>query len=307
MNREPEVSVLMPLAPHALFLEQALVSIRDQTMTEWDLVAVLDGACPHNERLLRRTIPASRLTLVERDTPVGIATALREGLKHCRADLVARMDADDVCRPDRLQRQRDFLMDHPEVVALGSAAHIIDIRGRRRYLRSVRPDIDLRRRLLMRNQLIHPSVMFRRQAVDRVGGYHTRLSGAEDFELWLRLSTAGILMNLRDPLLEYRIWPDQYSRKVAFGPLMSDILMARRAAADHIGVPAALALAAHTGWRLGQSRAAHFILRNLRFMRRTLRFPVEAAPKRMRAAREEPSLIDPVPTGPANEEAGERS
>ncbi|WP_141576691.1 glycosyltransferase [Actinomadura sp. WMMA1423] len=280
MTGRPLVSVLMPLAPEAAFLSQALASIRDQTLTGWELVAVLDGACPHNEKLLRRIIPATRLRIVERSAPVGIAAALKDGLRHCRSDLVARMDADDVSLPGRLRRQRDFLLGNPAVVAVGSSVHIIDERGRRRYVRRMCATADLRRRLLLRNQLVHPSVMFRREAVDAVGGYDERLSGGEDYELWLRLSTAGVLTNLDDPLLEHRVWDDQFSRTVDVAPLVVHILRARRAAAAHLGVPAPLVLGAHAGWRIVQSRTAHWALRTARTAGRAVLTPPQAAVRR---------------------------
>jgi glycosyltransferase involved in cell wall biosynthesis len=268
----------MPVAPDARYLAEALTSICAQSLAEWELVVVLDGACPGNERSIRRIVPASRLTVIEHAVPVGIAAALATGLRRCRADLVARMDADDICLPDRLRRQRDFLHDHPEVVALGSAAHVIDEEGRRSHVRYVATGVDLGRRLLLRNQLIHPSVMFRRHAVERIGGYNQRLSGGEDYELWLRLSTTGVLMNLADPLLEYRVWRHQFSRKAVVGPLIPDILAARRLAAANAGVPSAVALLGHLAWRLAQSRTAHRLLDRARTMRGKLRPPASHAP-----------------------------
>lgn len=268
MSGAPEVSVLMPVGPAAPFLEQALESVRDQTVRTWELVAVLDGAGQAGERLLRRLIPADRLTVVRHAVPQGVAPALAAGLRRCRADLVARMDADDICLPHRFERQQDFLARNPDVVVAGSAVHIIDEHGRRRYVQPARAKGDLRRRLLLRNQLIHPSVMFRREAVEGIGGYDQRLSGGEDFELWLRLCAVGPLICLPEPLLEYRVWEQQYSRTVEVGPLMPDLLAARRLAARSLGAPPGVALAAHSVWRLAQSRTAHGLLRRARALTR---------------------------------------
>jgi glycosyltransferase involved in cell wall biosynthesis len=270
---QPQVSVLMPVGPNAPFLEQALLSVCAQTFAGWELVALLDGASRTNGDVLRRVVPPAKLRLVERTNPVGIAAAHHAALGACRGELVAVMHSDDICHPDRLRCQKDFLEDHPEVVALGSAAHIIDETGRRRYVRRVSSGVDLRRRLLLRNQLIHPSVMFRREATRRVGGYNPGIPGAEDFELWLRLSAIGPLVNLPDPLLEYRVWTGQFSRIVTFGPVLPELLVARHAAAVSVGIPPWLASAAHQMWRFGQSRTAHRFLDCVRAARGRLSSP----------------------------------
>jgi glycosyltransferase involved in cell wall biosynthesis len=133
--------------------------------------------------------------------------SLSLGLHHARGELVARMDSDDLSTPDRLARQIEFMQAHPEVAVLGTAYTLIDAQGV--ATKTVQPpvaDADIRRAMLWRNPICHPSVMFRRKAVLEVGGYLGGLH-AEDYDLWLRLAAhpAYKFANLAEVCLGYRV------------------------------------------------------------------------------------------------------
>ena len=140
--------------------------------------------------------------VVERQARAGLAVALNRALARARAPLVARLDADDVALPARLERQRAFLQAHPEVGLLGTAARVVDESGR---------DVDdhpppeddraIRRALIRRNPFVHSSVMLRRALVSAVGGYDVSFAVAQDYDLWLRLSAVTRMANLAEPLV----------------------------------------------------------------------------------------------------------
>jgi glycosyltransferase involved in cell wall biosynthesis len=132
---------------------------------------------------------------------------LNEGLAEARGTFIARMDADDVSRRDRLERQLDYLIEHPECVAVGTAVDEVDPEGR--PIRSL--DIclvheEIESRLLGGDgrALVHGSALYRRDALLKIGGYREGFIGGEDTDLHLRLAENGRLANISDYLYFYR-------------------------------------------------------------------------------------------------------
>ncbi|HKW90389.1 MAG TPA: glycosyltransferase, partial [Methylomirabilota bacterium] len=157
----PAVSVLMSVRDGARWVAAAIDSVLGQTLSDLELIVVDDGSTDDTPMLLTR-VRDPRL-VVERQAHAGLARALGRGLALARAPLVARLDADDLARPDRLERQHAFLAAHPEVGLLGAAARVVDEAGRE--VGEVRPpedDATLRRVLIRRNPFVHSSIMARR-------------------------------------------------------------------------------------------------------------------------------------------------
>jgi cellulose synthase/poly-beta-1,6-N-acetylglucosamine synthase-like glycosyltransferase len=149
-------------------------------------------------------------------TPVHLLNfSLSLGLHVARTPFVARMDADDVAHPERLATQLAFLESHPDVAVLGSSYQLIDEGGQVMGQVVVpQTDNEIRKALRFRNPICHPSVMLRRDAILRVGGY---LGGknAEDYDLWLRLAMdqQWKFANLPEPLLSYNVAPCGAARR----------------------------------------------------------------------------------------------
>jgi cellulose synthase/poly-beta-1,6-N-acetylglucosamine synthase-like glycosyltransferase len=188
-------------------LRQALHSCLDQTFSDFEVVVVANGPVAED-------VATAVHGWFEGDSRVRVFTtevrhlifSLSLGLHHARAPLVARMDADDLSKPDRLERQVAFMRAHPEVCVLGSAYEVIDNEGRAQAtVRLPTNDAQIRAALVWGNPLCHPSVMFRRKAVLAVGGYLGSLH-AEDYDLWARLSVdaENHFANLEDVVLSYR-------------------------------------------------------------------------------------------------------
>jgi hypothetical protein len=235
MNPAPRVSVLMPVRDGQSVIAKAIESVRSQTYGDLEILVVDDGSTDGTAEILAGLAARDGRIRVERQSPQGITSALRRGFELARGEFVARMDADDIALPDRLERQVDFLDEHPEVLAVGGACIVVDEDGSRdgviRFPTSPRV---VERSLMHLNCLVHPTVTMRREAVVAAGGY--RLDAAEDWDLWLRLSERGPLANLADPVLEYRRHAAQLS-----------VLSAREYARD-----AAAALAAARERRAGR-------------------------------------------------------
>jgi glycosyltransferase involved in cell wall biosynthesis len=203
----PTVSVILPVRNGARFLPEALESIRAQTLREIEILLIDDGSTDRSPEIAREFARRDRRFLVMSQEPRGIASALNTGIQMARGRYVARMDADDVAVPMRIERQVAFLAANPRCVALGSDVEIIDEEGQALgTLASPRRHADIERLLLdvCSNSLIHPSVVMRTDAVRSIGGYRAETYPSEDFDLWLRLSEIGELANLGETLLRYR-------------------------------------------------------------------------------------------------------
>lgn len=203
----PTVSVLMPAYNAERHVAEAVESILAQTFSDFEFLIVDDGSTDGTRGILERLAASDpRIALVSRPN-TGYLIALNEMLGRSRGGLLARMDADDVAHPDRFERQVAFLRARPDHVLVGSRVTVIDPNGKPlTIMGELGGHEQLDRGLLEgRGQLIyHPSVMMRREAVLRAGGYDGRFELAEDLDLFLKMAEFGRLANLPEPLLSYR-------------------------------------------------------------------------------------------------------
>ena len=218
--RAPRVSVLLPARNASTTVDEAVRSIRSQTLADWELVAVDDGSTDRTAELLARHTAEDARVKVVRMEGAGMVAALEVARGHARAPLLARMDADDRSVPERLEAQLSFLADHPEVALCGAHVRYFPRRavraGARRYeawLNSLRCSEDLVRDLWIECPLAHPSFVIRADALERVGGYRDP-GWPEDYDLVLRLWAAGEGLGVVPRvLLDWREAPDRLSRR----------------------------------------------------------------------------------------------
>jgi glycosyltransferase involved in cell wall biosynthesis len=204
----PLISVVLPVHNCRPYLADAILSIRTQTLADFELIVVDDGSTDGSARIIDDAARADARLRVIRRPNTGIVGALNEGIAAARGEFIARMDGDDLAEPARFAEQAAFLQSHVGCVAVGSAAWLIDADGD--VIDRYAPPLghaDIEAQLLLGNggALIHPAVMARRAAVNAVGGYRPDCDRAEDLDLFLRLGRHGLLSNLATPLLRYRI------------------------------------------------------------------------------------------------------
>ena len=202
----PIVSVLLAVHDGAPWIGEAVTSVLAQTLSDLELIVIDDDSTDGTREILAG-FSDDRLR-VERQPRAGLTRSLNRALALARAPLVARLDADDVALPERLERQRAFLARHPDVGLAGGAAREIDLDGR--VVREVHPpedDAAIRRALIRRNPFVHSAVTMRRDVVERAGGYDERWPVAQDYELWMRLSRITRLANLADVVVLRRLVP----------------------------------------------------------------------------------------------------
>lgn len=199
----PEVSVVLPAYNAANYLREAVESILDQTVRDFELILINDGSSDATHEIAQEIASRDGRVVYILQENMGIVSALNRGLELCRGKFVARMDADDISCPDRFEKQLKLMRSNPNVIACGSDARLFG-GGDGRY-RTPSSDLSCRTMLLFMPCFIHPSVMFRRGVIDAGLRYRSDYQYVEDYEFWIRLSKLGELRNIQEPLLHYRI------------------------------------------------------------------------------------------------------
>jgi glycosyltransferase EpsE len=211
----PLLSVLMAVYNDAKWLQYSIPSILSQTFQDFEFIIVNDGSKDNTAEILAEWAARdSRIVVHNLPKNSGLSHALNTGLTLARADLVARHDADDVALPERLDRQYAFMKTHPEIAILGTNAIAVDGEGRELGLMECPPSAEgIRRALRWTTPFIHPSVMYRREAVLALGGYEESFHRCEDYDLWFRFLAQYKGANLPEVLMKYRIYPEGYKKK----------------------------------------------------------------------------------------------
>ena len=201
------VSVVMPAYNVEQYLAASIESILAQTFTDFEFIIVDDGSTDGTVAIVEGIVKKdSRVRLISRPN-TGIVGALNDGLDAASGELIARMDGDDLSMPERFERQVQYLKQHLECIALGTAVRMVDQRGTPILDSNTRTSHEEIDQLLMAgegNTLVHPTVMMRAAAVEAVGRYDEETCWVEDLDLFLRLAEHGRVANLPEILLDYR-------------------------------------------------------------------------------------------------------
>jgi len=216
----PSVSVLMPCFNAAATLPAALESISQQTLMDFQVVAIDDGSTDETRDLLESRAAVDTRFQIVSQAHQGIIVALNTGIEYCRAEYIARMDADDLSHAERFTRQSAFLDQHPEIALVGCRVRGYppdEVReGFAVYLdwqNALLSDEQIRREIFVESPLAHPSVMMRRDDLIEVGGYQEH-GWPEDYDLWLRFYLAGKrFAKLPEVLLDWREHPERLTRQ----------------------------------------------------------------------------------------------
>ena len=226
-SAEIRYSVLMSVyvKEKAEYLKTAMDSIWDQTMPTDDFVLVCDG--PLNDELdlviaeMEKAHPALHVVHLEKNG--GLGNALNAGIKHCRNELVARMDSDDISRPDRCEKQLQVFRRHPEISICSGIVEEFSASPGQIEARRVPPETseEILAFAKKRNPFNHPCVMYKKSAVEAAGGYQDFYL-LEDYYLWVRMLQNGALgYNLQEPLLWMRAGSEMYKRRAGWKYAMS--------------------------------------------------------------------------------------
>jgi cellulose synthase/poly-beta-1,6-N-acetylglucosamine synthase-like glycosyltransferase len=215
-----QVSILLPVRDAESTIAECLASLAAQTLADHEVIVVEDGSTDGTAEVLAAAARADSRVRVLSTPPRGLVSALNAGLEDVRAPLVARMDADDVADPRRLELQVRALAGDPTLTAVGSRVRLVGAppggnAGMRAYVAWQNGLLDhdaIARELFVESPLVHPSVTMRTGPLRALGGYR-ETGGPEDYDLWLRAAAAGWRFAKRpEALLDWRDGPSRLTR-----------------------------------------------------------------------------------------------
>lgn len=207
-----ETTVLLPVYNGTKFLREAIQSILDQSYTDFEFLIINDGSTDDSAKIIE-SFADTRITFINNLCNQGIVKTLNFGLSTAKGGLIARMDADDICNPYRLEKQVKFLRANPQIDVLGCQLNFIDehssVTGHQTY--AVSHDA-IKIDSLFRCPLPHSGVLFRKNKfIDNNLFYDINYKHTEDYELWQRALACLNFANSGETLLNYRITPHQVS------------------------------------------------------------------------------------------------
>ena len=208
-------------------LRQSLDSIFSQTMPPNEVVLVEDGPLTEalDEIIAIYSKQHQELHVVKLPENVGLGLALKEGLKQCRNNLVARMDSDDISKPERLEKEFAYMEQHPETDVVGSwtdefSENITQLITTRKVPETHEQLVSFSKK---RNPMKHPTVMFRKKSVENAGSYQD-CPLFEDYDLWIRMIHKNARFhNLQEPLLYFRLSKDFYNRRGGWNYIIKEL------------------------------------------------------------------------------------
>jgi len=210
----PTVSVVMAAHDAERFIAEAIESILGQTLQDFEFIIVDDGSTDRSQELVKKYMALdTRIHLVS-ESKKGLARALNIGIGIAKGEFIARMDADDISLPKRLEVQTKTMQSSPDLELLGAEVELIDENGLPFAIRGhVRNHETIRQKLLFGDggALTHPVTMMRRRTLLNIGGYDESMDTCQDLELFLRVSECGRAENLPNVLLQWR----QHSQSVS--------------------------------------------------------------------------------------------
>jgi len=204
----PLISVVMPVYNAASYLESAINSIQKQTGVNWELIIIDDASTDGSYNLAKKfAVSNNKIRVFKNKQNLGVATTANKAIKKAKGQYIARMDADDIALPSRLQKQIAYLLKNPRAVAVGAQCHVINKKGKK-IGKKVFPvsTAQIKRMMFRFYPLQQPTLMVNTKLLPKnFVWYQEGLTAAEEHELLYKFLEIGDVVNLPDFLLEYRV------------------------------------------------------------------------------------------------------
>lgn len=200
------ISVILPAYNAELYIKEAIDSVLAQTFTNFELIILNDGSTDKTEEIIL-SYQDSRIVYVKNEQNLGLIGTLNKGMALAKGKYIARMDADDICLPERFAKQVNFLEEHPDYIICGTAAYRFfnNLTDKKAFYVPIN-DENIRVRLFFNTGFIHPSVMFRTETLRTHNlSFNDNYKYAEDYYFWMDLLKYGKGFNLKEKLLYYRV------------------------------------------------------------------------------------------------------
>lgn len=218
----PSVSVVMSVYERYTYLKEALESILNQTYQDIEVIIVLEHSSKQTEisNFIKKFVD-DRIVIIKNDVKLGFAESLNVGIRAAKGKYVARMDDDDISLPWRLEKQYEYLESHQDVGILGTSVHLFMNKDYDIYPETNSEKI--KTRTLINNQMFHPTIMMRKDIIEKYNLFYSKNYKTEDAELWSRAVKYVKMSNLSEVLLNYRVCNENETSTAIFDVLKSDI------------------------------------------------------------------------------------
>lgn len=210
MNKNIELSVLMPVYNGEKYLKESIESILTQTYREFEFIIINDGSTDKSLEIIEYYSSLdNRIKVISRENK-GLVYSLNEGVKLSTGRYIARMDADDISYKDRFQKQIDYLLDNQDVYILGTFVEAIGNSEKKEfienYFNQTWDENSAKERIKECCMILHPTAMIKREALIELKGYRNKYNIMEDDDLWIRAFKKGYkISNYSEVLLKYRL------------------------------------------------------------------------------------------------------
>jgi len=199
--KKPLVSVIIPTCNGAKYIKRALKSVLNQTYRDIEMVIIEDGSRDETPQIISQFAQRDpRIVILTNEANIGFVKSLNKGIKEAKGKYISRIDDDDFwCDPRKLDKQVDFLEARPDYVLIGSGMIKIDDKNREiaRYL-FLEKDEDIRKSILIDNLFSHGTVLFRKDAFEKVKGYSEEFGFFADMDLSMKLGEVGKFHNFQE-------------------------------------------------------------------------------------------------------------
>ena len=218
------VSIVIPVHNGEKYIKESIDSCLAQTYSNIEIIVVDDKSTDNTLEILKGYGEKIKVFPVEKQN--GLGNVINIGIRASKGKYIARMDADDIMYPDRIEKQVEYLENNPSCVAVGGQIDVInensDITGHREYAQN---DKDLKKNRFLFQPFAHPAVTLRKSTLEEIGLYPEDMWKVEDVKLFLILSTKGEFANLPDTVLKYRMTfqTESQSKMVEHFKLTNDI------------------------------------------------------------------------------------
>ena len=200
----PLISMVTSVYNGEAYLKECLDSVINQTLQDFEYIILNNGSTDSTAGILAR-YEDPRIRIVQQEN-LGIARSLNKGIHMAKSDLIARLDADDVSDPNRLEKQIKFMNQHPEIVLCGSRFKVLLEKDYIDFPNHAPEENEaIRKSMSCFNPFAHSTVVFRKTAFIKSGGYSAKFKFGQDYELWSRLLDFGKAYILKDKLITVRL------------------------------------------------------------------------------------------------------
>jgi glycosyltransferase involved in cell wall biosynthesis len=206
--QQPVISIILPAYNAAMYIEQTINSLLLQSFTNFELLIIDDGSTDDTATIIKK-FTDSRIVFIKNEQNLGLIKTLNKAALLSKGKYIARMDADDIALPERLQLQKEYLNTNISVAAVAGWVNFIneksEITGVWALDRLTNTAATIKKALLKENCIAHPSVMIRAEILQKFK-YCEKQQHVEDYDLWLRLFAKGYAVEkVQQPVLNYRV------------------------------------------------------------------------------------------------------